>query len=201
MTALPDSALASPRAASGALFDGLLPQPPDVVLSLIKLFREDPRPGKIDVGVGVYKDAQGRTPVFAAMKAAERRLLETQDTKAYLGPEGDFGYLERLTPIIFGIGAAASDLFAVQTPGGTGALCVAATFVKQISSAAPTIWVSDETWANHPGIFKSAITRSKAWMGMSSLSASSSSSRSPDLRPNIPSFPNRLIRILWIVQT
>lgn len=155
MTALPDSALASPRAASGALFDGLLPQPPDVVLSLIKLFREDPRPGKIDVGVGVYKDAQGRTPVFAAMKAAERRLLETQDTKAYLGPEGDFGYLERLTPIIFGTGAAASDLFAVQTPGGTGALRLAAELAKAGRPDA-RIWLGTPSWPIHAPIFAEA---------------------------------------------
>jgi len=143
------------RAASGVLFDGLLPQPPDVVLSLIKLFREDPRAGKIDVGVGVYKDALGRTPVFAAMKAAERRLLETQDTKSYLGPEGDFGYLERLTPIIFGTGAAASDLFAVQTPGGTGALRLAAELAKAGRTDA-RIWLGTPSWPIHAPIFAEA---------------------------------------------
>ena len=80
----------APARAAGVLFDGLLPQPPDAVLAVSKMFREDPRPAKIDVGVGVYRDANGHTPVFAAMKAAEARLLETQETKAYLGPEGDF---------------------------------------------------------------------------------------------------------------
>jgi aromatic-amino-acid transaminase len=142
------------RAASGVLFDGLLPQPPDVVLSLIKLFREDPRPTKIDVGVGVYKDEQGRTPVFAAMKAAEARLLETQDTKSYLGPEGDFGYLERLAPIIFGTGAAASDLFAVQTPGGTGALRLAAELLAK--AGVRRMWVAAPSWANHAPVFLAA---------------------------------------------
>lgn len=143
------------RAASGVLFAGLLPQPPDVVLSLIKLFREDPRASKIDVGVGVYKDAQGRTPVFAAMKAAEARLLETQDTKSYLGPEGDFGYLERLAPIIFGTGAAASDLFAVQTPGGTGALRLAAELAKAGRPDA-RIWLGTPSWPIHAPIFAEA---------------------------------------------
>ncbi len=142
-------------AASGILFDGLLPQPPDVVLSLIKLFREDPRPGKIDVGVGVYKDENGRTPVFAAMKSAEQRLLEAQDTKSYLGPEGDFGYLDRLTPIIFGRGAASADLFAVQTPGGTGALRLAAELASAGKPGA-RIWLGAPSWPIHAPIFAEA---------------------------------------------
>jgi aromatic-amino-acid transaminase len=143
------------RAAAGVLFDGLLPQPPDAVLAVSKMYREDPRPTKIDVGVGVYKDEQGRTPVFAAMKAAERRLLETQDTKAYLGPEGDFGYLDRLAPIAFGTGAAAADLFGVQTPGGTGALRLAAELAKAGRPDA-RIWLGAPSWPIHAPIFAEA---------------------------------------------
>jgi len=143
------------RAAAGVLFDGLLPQPPDAVLAVSRMYRDDPRPTKIDVGVGVYKDAQGRTPVFAAMKAAERRLLETQETKAYLGPEGDFGYLERLAPIAFGTGAAAADLFGVQTPGGTGALRLAAELANSGKPGAK-IWLGQPSWPIHAPIFAEA---------------------------------------------
>ena len=109
-----------------SLFQGLRPQQPDVLLSLIALYREDPRPRKIDLGVGVYRDAAGDTPVFGAVKAAEAVLLETQLTKSYLGPEGDLRFLELIGPVIFGQGAAFQDLFGVQTPGGTGALRLAA---------------------------------------------------------------------------
>lgn len=147
--------IASARAAAGVLFDGLLPQPPDAVLAVSKMYREDPRPTKIDVGVGVYKDAHGRTPVFAAMKAAERKLLETQDTKSYLGPEGDFGYLERLAPIAFGAGAAAEDLFGVQTPGGTGALRLAAELANSGKPGAK-IWLGQPSWPIHAPIFAEA---------------------------------------------
>ncbi len=143
------------RATAGVLFDGLLPQPPDAVLAVSKMFREDPRPHKIDVGVGVYRDANGRTPVFAAMKAAEARLLETQETKAYLGPEGDFGYLERLSPIIFGRGAASSDLFGVQTPGGTGALRLAAELAHAGRPSA-RVWLGAPSWPIHAPIFAEA---------------------------------------------
>lgn len=143
------------EASSDVLFAGLSPQPPDVVLSLIKQFREDPRPNKIDVGVGVYRDAQGRTPVFQAMKAAERILLETQDTKSYLGPEGDFGFLEHVRPIVFGTGAAATDLFAVQTPGGTGALRLAAE-LAQAGRPGARIWLGAPSWPIHSQIFAEA---------------------------------------------
>jgi len=146
---------ASARAAAGVLFDGLLPQPPDAVLAVSKMYREDPRPTKIDVGVGVYKDALGRTPVFAAMKAAERKLLETQDTKTYLGPEGDFGYLDKLAPLAFGTGAAAADLFGVQTPGGTGALRLAAELANSGKPGAK-IWLGQPSWPIHAPIFAEA---------------------------------------------
>ena len=77
-------------------------QPADALLALIKLHDADPRADKIDLGVGVYRTGQGDTPVFGAIKAAERRLVETQDSKAYLGPEGDMGFVEALMPYVFG---------------------------------------------------------------------------------------------------
>ena len=84
------------------LFGALKPQAPDALLSLIGLYRADPRPDKIDLGVGVYRDLNGVTPVLQAVKAAESRLLSEQTTKAYLGPEGDLGFLDLINPIIFG---------------------------------------------------------------------------------------------------
>ena len=145
--------LAAPDA--GSLFAALRPQAPDALLSLIKLFREDPRPGKIDLGVGVYRDAAGETPVFGAVKAAEAILLADQPTKAYLGPEGDIGFLEQIQPIVFGQGAAAEDLFAVQTPGGTGALRLAAELANAGRPGA-RIWLGTPTWPNHAAIFAAA---------------------------------------------
>src|SRR5512143_1088312 len=80
----------------------LAPQPADSLLALIKLHAADPRADKIDLGVGVYRTGQGDTPVFSAIKAAEKQLLETQDSKSYLGPEGDMGFVHALMPYVFG---------------------------------------------------------------------------------------------------
>jgi aromatic-amino-acid transaminase len=138
-----------------SLFEGLKPQQPDVLLSLIALYRDDPRPQKIDLGVGVYRDAAGATPVFGAVKAAEAVLLETQATKAYLGPEGDLGFLDLIRPMIFGQGAAAADLFGVQTPGGTGALRLAAELANAGTPGA-RIWLGAPSWPIHAPIFAQA---------------------------------------------
>jgi aromatic-amino-acid transaminase len=140
---------------AGALFAALRPQAPDALLSLIKLFREDPRPDKIDLGVGVYRDAAGKTPVFKAVKAAEAVLQSGQPTKAYLGPEGDIGFLERIQPVVFGQGAAVENLFAVQTPGGTGALRLAAELANTGRPGA-RIWLGTPSWPNHDAIFAAA---------------------------------------------
>src|SRR5688500_8235974 len=103
------------RPATKSVFGALPPRAPDALLALIALHAQDPRTDKIDLGVGVYRDAQGGTPVFAAVKAAERLLIEQQTTKTYLGGEGDAMFVERLVPIIFG---AFGDprLTGVQTP-------------------------------------------------------------------------------------
>lgn len=136
-------------------FAALTPQAADPLLSLIRAFAEDPRPGKLDLGVGVYRDAAGRTPVLAAVKAAEARLLAEQPTKAYLGPEGDFGFLDRLRPLIFGAGAASEDLIEVQTPGGTGALRLAADLLAR-GRPGGRIWVGTPSWPIHSNIFSAA---------------------------------------------
>jgi aromatic-amino-acid transaminase len=136
---------------SDGLFGALKPQAPDALLSLIGLYRADPRPGKLDLGVGVYRDVDGATPVFRAVKAAEARLLTYQDTKAYLGPEGDLGFLEHLQPLIFGH-LDQAGVFGVQTPGGTGALRLGAELIAAARPGA-RMFMGTPTWPNHPQIF------------------------------------------------
>ncbi|WP_269713320.1 amino acid aminotransferase [Caulobacter sp. NIBR2454] len=138
-----------------ALFDRLRPQAPDALLSLISLYRNDPRPQKIDLGVGVYKDEAGVTPVLRAVKAAERVLLETQASKSYLGPEGDMGFVDALKPIVFGGSADGEALFGVQTPGGTGALRLACELINAARPGA-RIWLGTPSWPNHAPIFAAA---------------------------------------------
>jgi aromatic-amino-acid transaminase len=118
---------------------------------LIGLFRADSRPDKLDLGVGVYRDLEGATPVFKAVKAAEASLLQGQTTKAYLGPEGDLGFLEHLKPIVFG-DAIDVGVFGVQTPGGTGALRLGAELIAAARPGA-RMFMGAPTWPNHPQIF------------------------------------------------
>ena len=137
------------------LFDGLKPQAPDALLALIGMFAADPRADKIDLGVGVYRDEAGGTPVFRAVKSAEARLVETQTSKSYLGPEGDVRFTELLKPIVFGNKFDAKSVVGIQTPGGTGALRLAA---ELIAAAKPgsKVWIGTPTWPNHPPVFASA---------------------------------------------
>jgi len=137
------------------LFDGLKAQAPDALLALIGLFAADPRSDKIDLGVGVYRDETGATPVFRAVKAAEARLVEAQASKSYLGPEGDIRFTELLQPIVFGGSVDPATLVGIQTPGGTGALRLAA---EMIATAKPQtkVWLGTPTWPNHAPIFSSA---------------------------------------------
>lgn len=131
------------------LFGGLQEQKADALLALIGLYGADPRPDKIDVGVGVYRDAAGGTPILRSVKAAERILIETQQTKAYLGSQGDALYVELLRPIIFGERAAGDErIVGVQTPGGCGALRLGADLVA-IADPKARIFVGQPTWPNH----------------------------------------------------
>ena len=143
-------------AAPGSLFGALERQPADALLRLIGLYRQDQRPHKIDLGVGVYRNDAGETPVMRAIKAAEHRLADTQATKAYLGPEGDERFVELLAPIVFGsVKAADPCLTGVQTPGGTGALRLGAELVAR-GAGRPTVWIGTPTWPNHAPIFREA---------------------------------------------
>lgn len=133
------------------MLEALVPQPADKILQLMAMFRDDPRPGKIDLGVGVYKDAAGLTPVMRAIKAAERRLWETETTKTYTGLAGEPAYHQAMAALILGDAAAPGRMAAAATPGGTGALRQAMELVRMASPDA-TIWMSDPTWPNHPSI-------------------------------------------------
>jgi aspartate aminotransferase len=133
------------------MFETLDPMPPDAILGLMQAFREDPRAEKIDLGVGVYKDDRGATPVLRAVKQAEARILETEATKAYVGPAGSDAYNGHMQELIFGAKSSmeiGARLDLVQTPGGCGALRVAAEFLMRCQPGA-TIHVPDPTWANH----------------------------------------------------
>ncbi|MBP2235934.1 aromatic-amino-acid transaminase [Sinorhizobium kostiense] len=136
------------------MFEALTRQPDDPLLALIGLFREDERLGKVDLGVGVYRDETGRTPIFRAVKAAEKRLLETQDTKAYVGPEGDLVFLDHLWSLVAGDTVDRSHVAGVQTPGGSGALRLAADLITRMGGRG--IWLGLPSWPNHAPIFKAA---------------------------------------------
>jgi aromatic-amino-acid transaminase len=119
-------------------------------------FRSDPRDGKIDLGVGMYRNEAGITPVMRAVKAAERQLLETQTTKGYLGPEGDPVFVDLLRPIVFGTKWAGSDrAVGVQTPGGTGALRLGAELIG-VASPRAKVWLGEPTWPNHRPLITAA---------------------------------------------
>ena len=138
------------------LLDRLDEQPADALLALIALAAADPRDDKIDVGVGVYRDAAGGTPILRAVKAAERLLWETQETKAYLGAAGDKRFVELIKPIVFGEAAARDErIVGVQTPGGCGALRLGAELIVR---AAPEtrVYVGTPTWPNHVPLIASA---------------------------------------------
>lgn len=128
-------------------------QPADALLALIKLYAADPRPDKIDLGVGVYRTGQGDTPVFGAIKAAEQRLLDTQVSKSYLGPEGDMGFVHALMPYIFGSEdpAMGGRIEGMQAPGGTGAVRLAVALAKK--AGVQRVWMGTPSWPNHAQIY------------------------------------------------
>jgi aspartate/tyrosine/aromatic aminotransferase len=126
-------------------------QPQDKILMLIKMFRDDPRTDKIDLGVGVYRDASGNTPVMAAVKRAEKQLWEAEATKAYTGLAGDPAFGDAMRDLLLGDTVPAGRVAAAATPGGTGAIRQALELIKMATPEA-TVWISDPTWPNHPSI-------------------------------------------------
>jgi len=136
---------------------GLADLPPvaaDSLLALIALCDADPRPEKIDVGVGVFRDGVGNTPILKVMKEAEQRLLDTQVTKAYLGSAGDKRFAELLRPILLGHHAGDERILGLQTPGGCGALRLGFELIATVNPQARVL-VGTPTWPNHPPIIRS----------------------------------------------
>jgi aspartate aminotransferase len=135
------------------MFDQLKAQPQDKILQLIAMFRDDPRTTKIDLGVGVYKDATGLTPVMRAVKAAEKKLWETETTKTYTGLAGEPAYNAALSAMILGNAVATDRIASIATPGGTGAIRQALELIR-LATPDATVWISNPTWPNHPSIIK-----------------------------------------------
>ncbi|RBW61230.1 amino acid aminotransferase [Ruegeria sp. A3M17] len=133
------------------MFENLKPQPADKILALMQAYREDPRDQKIDLGVGVYKNAEGVTPVMRAVKAAEKRILEEQESKAYTGLAGDPAYADAMIGLILGTSVPRGNIAAVATPGGTGA-CRQAFEMIRMANPSARVFVSNPTWPNHLSI-------------------------------------------------
>ncbi len=130
------------------MFESLQAASADAILGLIAEYRDDPRPQKIDLGVGVYRTAEGDTPVLKVVKRAEQILIDTQDSKAYIGTAGAADFNAAMQSLIFGAASPDDRLATLQTPGGSGSLRVAAGMILR-SSPNASVWVSDPTWANH----------------------------------------------------
>jgi aspartate aminotransferase len=140
------------------MLDRLNAIPPDPILGIIAAHAADPNPRKIDLGIGVYRDANGDTPILECVRRAEQILDSSQTSKSYLGPRGVPGFNSAISEVLFGSdhpALADGRVRTVQTPGGTGALRIGADLVKAASPDAH-IWASDPTWANHLAIFPAA---------------------------------------------
>jgi len=133
------------------MLEALKPQPADKIIELMGLYAADPRDDKLDLGVGVYKDAEGRTPVMRAVKAAEGRLLAEQSSKSYVGLLGDLDFVAALRDLIFGGAVPVERIAGAQTPGGTGAVRQLLELAR-LGNPEARVWHSQPTWPNHPAI-------------------------------------------------
>ncbi|MCE9687370.1 aspartate/tyrosine/aromatic aminotransferase [Shewanella sp. AS16] len=140
------------------IFSQVALAPADPILGLTDTFKADPRADKVNLGVGIYKNEAGQTPVLNSVKKAETKLLSEETTKNYLGIEGVQAYNGAVQTLLFGMGSAlvaAERAMTAQAPGGTGALRIAAEFLMH-NTHARNIWISNPTWANHRNIFDTA---------------------------------------------
>jgi len=137
------------------MFQNLTPPPPDVILQVMAQFRDDPRRDKVDLGVGVYRDDTGLTPVMRAVKAAEAHLVATQDSKGYVAMAGDTGYHTAMADLVLGGVVSRDRIAAAAGTGGTGAVRQAMELIHAADPGA-RIWISQPTWPNHPALAKSA---------------------------------------------
>lgn len=140
------------------MFERFTPAPPDAILGLTEAFKKDPNPRKINLGVGVYKDEAGNTPVLRSVRKAEERILQAEKTKTYLPIEGSPAYTAATQTLLFGAEhevVQSQRAATAQAPGGTGALRVAADLIHKLMPGT-RVWLSNPTWPNHPGIFQAA---------------------------------------------
>lgn len=140
------------------MFETVEMAPPDAILGITEAFNKDPNPAKINLSVGIYKDAAGQTPILPSVKEAEARILKSETNKNYKPIEGAADYNALVQELLFGKGhevLTSKRGATAHTPGGTGALRVAGDYIKKKHPAA-SVWLSDPTWANHEQIFKAA---------------------------------------------
>ncbi len=140
------------------MWQNVVAAPADSILGLTDAFRADTNPHKVNLGVGVYKDEAGRTPILQCVKAAEKLLLEGESSKTYLPISGDPRFAALVQELLFGEGSeviASGRAATAHAPGGTGALRVGGDLLKKFRPEA-RVWVSRPTWANHKGVFTTA---------------------------------------------
>ena len=140
------------------MFEHLDAVPPDPILGILAAYAADTNPRKIDLGIGVYRDETGNTPILQSVVKAEKTLIATQTTKSYLGPPGVAGFNGAMGELIFGRDSEAitrGRVRTIQTPGGTAALRVGADLIRH-TRPETVIWASDPTWANHLALFPAA---------------------------------------------
>ena len=133
------------------MLESLEPLPPDAIIGIMALFREDGAPGKVDLSVGVYQDEAGKTPVLECVRRAEQQILETQSSKTYVGIAGNPGFNEGIAKQLFGSdhpALRAGRVATVQAPGGSGGLSVAGHLIHRAMPDA-RVWLSDPSWPNH----------------------------------------------------
>ena len=135
------------------MFETLTAQPADKILALVQLYRQDPRPEKIDLGVGVYKNADGVTPVMRAIKTAEQQLWQQETTKSYVGLVGDPAFSDVMVDLVLGDAVPRAAVAAAAMPGGTGAVRQAFE-MAQMANLDVRVFVSDPTWPNHLSILR-----------------------------------------------
>ena len=135
------------------MFETLPEQPADKILQLMQMFREDTRDGKIDLGVGVYKNAQGVTPIMRSIKAAQKRVWDEESSMAYTGLAGTPAFNDAMIALVLGDAVARGSVASVATPGGTGAVRLGFELAR-LANAGVTIWHSQPTWPNHPAILR-----------------------------------------------
>jgi aspartate aminotransferase len=133
------------------MLDRLKPQPEDKIIQLMALYRADPRTDKIDLGVGVYKDATGHTPVMRAVRAAGQAVWQAETSKTYVALAGDTAFHAAMAALVLGDAVPATRVAAAAAPGGTGALRIAFDLIAKTAPGAK-VWMSDPTWPNHPAI-------------------------------------------------